>query len=187
MTDVNRPSTAALILGAGLSTRFGGRKLLAAVDGQPMLQHVLDLAAAAELAPVVVVLGDDAAEIEAACSWRFELRVRNPEPPAGIASSVRLGIKTLARLADARRAVVMMGDQPFLTMEQLDVVLDARGQIIVPRYEGKTGNPVVLDRSVWPLAEVLQGDRGFSQLFGDYANLVTFVDVPGTNLDIDWP
>src|SRR3954447_4442618 len=102
MTESTPQSTAALILGAGLSTRFGGRKLLAAIDGQPMLQHVLDLCADAQLAPVVVVLGDDAADIEAACSWRSELRVRNPEPQAGIASSVGLGIKTLTRLADAQ-------------------------------------------------------------------------------------
>ena len=52
-------STAGLILGAGLGTRFGGRKLLAPIDGQPMLQHVLDLAADVELGRVVVVLGTD--------------------------------------------------------------------------------------------------------------------------------
>jgi molybdenum cofactor cytidylyltransferase len=179
--------TAALILGAGLSTRFGGRKLLAAIDGQPMLQHVLDLCADAELAPVVAVLGDDAAEIEAACTWRHELRVHNPEPQAGLASSVRLGITTLTRLADAERAAVMMGDQPYLTVEQLDVVLRVPGQIVVPRFESRPGNPVVLDRSVWPLAAALQGDQGFSQLFSTYPNLVTFIDVPGTNRDIDTP
>jgi molybdenum cofactor cytidylyltransferase len=179
--------TAALVLGAGLSTRFGGRKLLAAVDGQPMLQHVLDLCAEADLAPVVVVLGDDADDVESACVWRHELRIRNPEPQSGMASSVRLGFTTLTRLADAQRAAVMMGDQPFLTAEQLSEILESPGQIVVPRYDGRPGNPVVLDRSVWPLAQALEGDRGFSQLFGTYPNLVTLVDVPGTNRDIDTP
>jgi molybdenum cofactor cytidylyltransferase len=181
------PMTAGLILAAGLGTRFGGHKLLAPIDGQPMLQRVLDLAADAELAPVVVVLGVDADEIEAACSWRSELRVRNHSPARGVSGSVRLGLSTLSRFADAQRAAVLLGDQPFLSRSQLDVVLAASGQIVVPRYRGKPGNPVVIDRSVWPLAARLDGDRGFSQVFSAYPNLVTFVDVSGENPSIDTP
>jgi molybdenum cofactor cytidylyltransferase len=182
---VTRP-TAALIVAAGLGTRFGGNKLLARIDDKPMLQHVLDLAADEHFSPVVVVLGNDSAELEDACSWRDEVRVQNPKPENGLAGSVRLGITTIARLG-AQRVAVLMGDQPFLTREQLAPILRGTGQIVVPRFEGRVGNPVVLDRSTWPLAAALEGDRGFSQLFGAYPNLVTFVDVPGTNPDIDTP
>jgi molybdenum cofactor cytidylyltransferase len=178
--------TAALILAAGFGSRFGGRKLLAPIDGQPMLQHVLDLSADAELAPVVVVLGEDADELEAVCEWRSELRVRNAAPEDGLASSVKLGVRTLS-LLKAERAAVLMADQPFLSLDQLRVVISAAGQIVVPRYEGRPGNPVVVDRSVWPLAVSLDGDRGFSQMFAAHQNLVTYVDVPGTNKDIDTP
>jgi molybdenum cofactor cytidylyltransferase len=184
--DMETP-TAGLILAAGLGTRFGGRKLLAPIDGQPMLQHVLDLTAEAELQPIVVVLGADADELEAACSWRDELRVRNHSPADGISGSIRLGLSTLSRYQDARRAFVLLGDQPFLSPGQLATVLAADGQIVVPRYGGKPGNPVVLDRSIWSLAARLDGDRGFSQVFSAYPNLVTFVDVPGSNPDIDVP
>jgi len=178
--------TAALILAAGLGARFGGRKLLASIDGQPMLQHVLDLVADAELSPVVVVLGSDATEIEASCSWRSELRVHNYSPENGISGSVKTGLWTLLRLNSARVAV-LLGDQPFLTLDQLRLILDAPGQIVIPRYGGRPGNPVVLERSVWSLAASLEGDQGFSQIFGAYPNLVTHVDVPGTNVDIDTP
>jgi len=179
--------TAGLILAAGLGTRFGGRKLLAQIDGKPMLQHVLDLAAQAELSRVVVVLGKESEVIEASCRWRDELRVRNYTPEDGLASSVKTGLWTLLRLNSVQRVVVLMGDQPFLTVEQLRAVLDAKGQIVVPRYDGKPGNPVALDRSTWQMAARLEGDRGFSQVFSAYPNLVTYVDVPGTNRDIDKP
>src|SRR6478736_8377757 len=116
--------TAGLILAAGLGTRFGARKLLAPIDGKPMLQHVLDLAAMAELSRVVVVLGKDAEVIEANCRWRDELRVRNYTPEKGLASSVKTGLWTLLRLNSVQRVVVLMGDQPFLTVEQLRAVLD---------------------------------------------------------------
>ncbi len=150
-----------------------------------MLQHVLDLATDAHLAPVVVVLGADADEIEFSCAWHDELRVRNHSPAAGISGTVRLGLSTVSRFKDARRAVVLLGDQPFLSLEQLGLVLAAEGQVVVPRYSGKVGNPVVLERSIWLLAARLEGDRGFSQVFSAYPNLVTFVDVPGSNPDID--
>lgn len=179
--------TAGMILAAGFGTRFGGRKLLAPINGEPMLQHVLDLAATAQLLRVVVVLGKEAEVIEANCRWRDELRVRNYTPEQGIASSVKTGLWTLLRLKSVQRVVVLMGDQPYLTVEQLRVVLDAPGQIVVPRYDGKPGNPVALDRSTWEMASRLEGDRGFSQVFSAYPNLVTYVDVPGTNRDIDTP
>jgi len=181
-------TSGALILAAGLGTRFGGRKLLAPIAGKPMLQHVLDRADHAGLAPVVVVLGADADadELEGTCSWRDELRVRNPSPELGLATSVRIGLRRLRSLP-VQRVAVLMADQPFLTAAQLFAVIGARGQIVVPRYGGQPGNPVVLDRSVWPLASALEGDRGFSQVFGAFPNLVTFVDVRGANPDIDAP
>ena len=50
----------AIVLAAGASRRFGSPKLLAALGGRPVLQHVLDAAADAGLGDVVVVLGDEA-------------------------------------------------------------------------------------------------------------------------------
>lgn len=149
-----------------------------------MLQLVLDLAADVELGRVVVVLGTDADELRAACMWRDEWVVINREPELGLSTSVRLGLAAISA-SPAERAVVLLGDQPFLSPEQLNVILAAPGQIVVPRFDGNPGNPVVLDRSVWPLASKLDGDRGFSQLFSAFPNLVTYVDVPGKNLDID--
>ena len=177
-------ATAGVILAAGLATRFGGRKLLAPIDGRPMLQHVLDLAAAAPLDHVVVVLGADVAAIEAACTWRDERRVINPKPARGLAGSVRLGLRALED-TDAGRAVVMLGDQPFLRLDQLSLILGAHGDVVVPRYAGVLGNPVVLDRSVWALAASLQGDRGFAQLLAGRPELVRYVEVRGANPDID--
>src|SRR5437763_11644212 len=114
--------TAALVLAAGLGTRFGGRKLLAPIHGKPMLQHVLDLAFAVEMTPVVVVLGADADELEAACSWRGELRLRNAAPAGGLAGSVKLGVRALLR-SHADRVAMLMGDQTFLYADLLRVVL----------------------------------------------------------------
>lgn len=178
-------TTAGLVLAAGSGSRFGGRKLLALIDGKPMLQHVLDLCADVSLSPVAVVLGGDADELEAACTWRSEIRARNPAPRGGLSRSVRIGLAALEQ-SEADRVVMLLGDQPFLTVGQLNAVLTEPAPIVVPRYAGVPGNPVVLNQIVWPLAASLVGDRGFSQLLAAHPDLVRYVDVPGTNPDIDY-
>jgi len=61
--------TAAVVLAAGASSRFGSAKALAPLWGRPLLQHVLDVAAAIGFSEVVVVLGHDAGEIERHLRW----------------------------------------------------------------------------------------------------------------------
>jgi len=179
---------AAIVLAAGDATRFGGGKLLAPLDGRPLLQHVLDLAAMASLEPVVVVLGRDAASAERACTWRGERRILNERPDAGISGSVRLGLAELEVTA-AARAVVLLGDQPRLTVEQvrsiLDVSADPARPIVVPCYGGVPGNPVLIERAAWPMAADLRGDYGMSQLVRARPELVRHIELPGTNPDVD--
>jgi molybdenum cofactor cytidylyltransferase len=181
---------AALVLAAGTGSRFGGQKLLASLDGTPIIQFSLDLAHAARLGPVAVVLGHDAPAFERAIGWRDEIRIVNSRPEAGISTSVRLGLESLAR-TDASRALVLLGDQPRLSLAQVQVVLgaavDESRPIVVPRYNGVPGNPVLLERAAWALAERLQGDSGMAQLFAANPDLLRYVDVPGANPDIDTP
>ena len=152
-----------------------------------MLQHVLDAVAAAELEPVVVVLGADADLIERTIAWRRERRLVNPDPDRGLSSSLSIGLK---ELAEQDRVLVLLGDQPFVAASNLRSISAAAGDqdrpIVAPRYaDGKPGNPVLLQREAFPLAERLEGDRGMSQLFGSEPDLVRFVDVAGANPDID--
>jgi molybdenum cofactor cytidylyltransferase len=161
--------------------------MLASVRGRPMLQWVLDLADDAELEPVVVVLGLDADDVEAALDWRHELLLRNPDPGRGISSSVTMGLEALV---ESDRVLVLLGDQPFLNVDQVNAITTAEADparpIVVPRYaNGKPGNPVLLERSAFQFASAVEGDRGMSQLFKRHAELVRYVDVEGRNRDID--
>jgi molybdenum cofactor cytidylyltransferase len=174
---------AAVILAAGLSTRFGSDKLRAMLAGKPLLQHVIDAAIAVPLAPVVVVVS----EVDQGLERRGVRCVRNPDPSRGVSSSLRIGLDELRPDAPIERAVVLLGDQPRVSGAVIELLL-ARGgcPIRVPRYaDGTPGNPVVLDRSVWALATGLTGDRGMSQLFANRPDLVAYVDVPGHNPDVD--
>ena len=61
----------AIVLAAGRSTRMGAtNKLLADLDGKPVVAHVVDAIAAAGLPPPVVVVGHMAAEVGAVLGGR---------------------------------------------------------------------------------------------------------------------
>ena len=179
----------AVVLAAGAGSRFGGGKLLASLEGRPLLQHVLDRLAEAGVDDVVVVLGDDHAAIERAIAWRGERRVVNPDPGRGLSSSVQVGIAAVA--ADADAALIVLGDQPDVPLAAIravtDASVDAARPIVVPRYDDDGGrNPVRLDRAAFGLATAATGDRGLGPLLAEHAELVREVPVPNAaNPDID--
>lgn len=192
---------AAVVLAAGAGARFGGGKLLAPLGGRPVLQHVLDALAAADLRQAVVVLGADGAAIEAAIAWRRERRIANPRPEDGLASSLRIGVREAAGLDPAPDALlVVLGDQPLIRPGVIRGLLEAGAEgtsahglgadrpVVVPRYAEDPGrNPVLLRRAAWRLVEEAAGDRGLGPLLDAHPELVREVRVVGANPDVDTP
>ena len=185
-----------VVLAAGSSRRFGSPKLLASLEGKPILQHVLDAVAAAGLGGVVVVLGEQAQAIEAAIAWRRERRVLNPRPGDGLSSSVRVGLDAAAADPAADAVLLVLGDQPRLRPEVIAAVLDAgagdgparAAALVRARYPiDGAPNPVLVRRRAWALAAGLDGDRGLGPLLAARPDLVAAVPVSGANPDVDTP
>jgi molybdenum cofactor cytidylyltransferase len=177
-----------VVLAAGAGSRFGGTKLLARIDGRPVLQHVLDALANADITDIVVVLGRDAATIEQQIDWRAERRVLNREPERGLSSSLRVGLDAVS--PDAEAALILLGDQPRVRTDVIDALcaaeLPAGRSIVVPRYgEGGGPNPTLIARSAFALAAGLDGDRGFGPLIATRPELVLELPVWGSNPDVD--
>lgn len=191
MTEAAR--TVALVLAAGAASRFGSPKALAMLDGRPLLQRVLDTAAGLGLGSVVLVLGHAAAEIARAVDPRGADVVLNPDPGAGIASSLRVGLAWATdHHPDAEAVLVLLGDQPLTRADVVRALLAADPgpgrSIIVPVYDGGGGpNPALLLRPAWRLADDLQGDRGMGPVIAAHPELVVEVPVDGENPDVDTP
>lgn len=202
---------AAVILAAGRGQRFGRAKQLAPLGGRPLLAHVVEsiveagtalAARRVALAEVIVVLGFHADEVEAAlAAWSGSAvpvrAVRNPDPGRGLSSSIQAGLTVLG--PDVEAALVALGDQPMLSVSTVEALVVAWAaarpataaappSIVVPRYAGGGGpNPVLLDRSAWPLAIELAGDTGMRAAIAAHPELVRVVEVPGSNPDVDTP
>ncbi len=181
-----------IVLAAGAATRFGSQKLLAPLHDRPVLQHVLDAVAASALDEVVVVLGDDAASIARAISWRAERRAVNPRPQDGLSSSLRIGLDAAAEDPSADAVVVVLGDQPSLRPAVIEAVIAAAAgsdrPFVRARYaDDGAPNPVLVRRGGWAMAAGLTGDRGLGPLLGSRPDLVAEVPVEGSNPDVDTP
>ena len=187
------PRVAAIVLAAGKSSRMGGaNKLLADLDGRPLLLHAVDAALASQAKPVVVVAGNEAGRIRSMLADRKVTVVENPDFADGLSTSLACGLRELAPEIDG--AVVLLGDMPRVGPKAIDRLIAAfnptEGRAIcVPTYGGKRGNPVLWGRRFFVEMEALAGDVGAKHLIGDYAELVAEVAMPddAVLLDIDTP
>jgi molybdenum cofactor cytidylyltransferase len=182
----------AVVLAAGSSSRFGSPKLLAPLDGKPILQHALDALAAADVDDVAVVLGDEQAAVEAAIAWRGERRVVNERPGDGLSSSLRVGLDAAAEDPSAEAVLVVLGDQPSLRPGVIRTVLraaEASHALFVRARHAADGvpNPVLVRRAAWAMAAGLAGDRGLGPLLAARPELVLEVAVEGASPDVDTP
>jgi CTP:molybdopterin cytidylyltransferase MocA len=189
---VDQPRVRAVVLAAGAGDRFGGHKLEARIAGRPVLQHVLDRLADAELDDPIVVLPPDS-PLAAQLEWRRAARVVNPEPARGLASSLQLA--WAAAMAGEPRpdaVLVVLGDQPRLDPEVVGAIvgapLDPTRPVVAPRYaESGARNPMRLEREAARLVEAASGDRGIGPQLEAEPLLVRWLAVDGDNPDIDRP
>jgi molybdenum cofactor cytidylyltransferase len=181
---------AAIILAAGQGTRFGSEpKLLASLEGVPLVRRVAEAALGAAVRPVIVVTGHRAAEVAAVLAG-FDVRlVHNPLHGNGLSTSLQTGFAALPR--EPRAAIVLLADMPLITAPLIDGLVTAwreqgRPTALVPTVAGRRGNPVVLSRALEPEIGSLAGDIGAAALLRRRAGVVEWpVDGPGILQDVD--
>jgi CTP:molybdopterin cytidylyltransferase MocA len=180
------PPVAAVVLAAGESRRFGGPKQLATLGDRALLEHVLERAQRAGLAPIVAVvpvwLTRPASMDDEALRW-----VRNPHPERGMSHSLRLGFAALPPETSA--ALILLGDQPTVPVDLLTAIVAARGQrpIVATRAGGQTGPPILVERSHFSIVESPQGDVGLRELLRDHPEWVLAIELAAHPADVDTP
>ncbi|MBI1773831.1 MAG: NTP transferase domain-containing protein [Proteobacteria bacterium] len=187
------PRIAALVLAGGQSRRMGAtNKLLAQIEGLPMVARVVDAAKAAKAAEVVVVTGHQADEVRAVLAERSVRFVHNPDYAVGLSTSLKAGLAALS--ADVDGALVCLGDMPRVTPAMIDRLIQAfdpiEGRAIcVPTANGKRGNPVLWAKRFFPEMARVEGDVGARHLIGEHAEVVAEVEMgdDAVLIDIDTP
>ena len=183
-------STAALLLAAGGSKRLGRPKQLEPWGDTNLLGHVVQRASSFAVDEVWVVLGHEAEAIIEQTDLADAGVVENPEWAEGIASSIRAGLDAVNRLSRCDSVLIMVADQPDVPGAVVDELLSSHKKagrpVTVPKYRYSWGNPVVVDRSLWPRLMSLEGDDGAMRLWKahpEWINEVWFSE--GQPRDVD--
>ena len=183
---------AAIVLAAGRSTRMGAQnKLLADLGGKPMVRRVVETALASKARPVLAVTGHMATEVAAALACLGVRLIANPDYATGLASSLKAGIRAVP--ADCDGALILLGDMPGITAENVDRLVDVfaetRDAIVVPVQKGRQGNPVIWPRRYFAELLQLEGDAGAKRLLAEHREDVREVELgtAGIFADIDTP
>ncbi|MEM7041746.1 MAG: molybdopterin-binding/glycosyltransferase family 2 protein [Pseudomonadota bacterium] len=190
--DMKNPgAVAGLVLAAGRSTRMGREnKLLAEIDGRPMVTHAVDAMLKSKADPVIVVTGHEAAAVRAALADLKITFVHNPEYADGLSTSLAAGLDALPEMASG--ALVGLGDMPRIRASDIDRLIaafnPAEGQAIcVPTVAGKRGNPVLFSTEFVPEMREVEGDVGARHLIGVHQDQVCEVEMEddASLIDVD--
>jgi molybdenum cofactor cytidylyltransferase len=148
-------------------------KQLLPLGGKPLLEHVLTNVRAARVDEIILVLGFAVKEIQQRISTSGLVVITNEDFEQGMGISLRKGLAAVSPHCGG--ALIILADQPFVRSSTLDSLIEFHG------------NPVFLDRSVFPEVMTLKGDIGCRAIFGSHTQGIHKlpVDDPGILLDAD--
>lgn len=197
-----QPSTAALILAAGRSSRMGeGRyKLLLPLGDRPVLAHVIQAALDSQARPIILVTGHQSTQIQSQLAQYLPhiMLVENPDYQQGMSTSLRVGVQALTSLNTSPTStysidsvIVLTGDQPLITPAIIDSLIKQRQttgkRIVASFYEGKRRNPVLFAADLFPELLHVTGDEGGRSVIEQHRQEIAKVehdDIPAS-YDVD--
>lgn len=184
------PSVVGVLLAGGTSSRFGAaNKLLAGLDGEPLVRHAARSLLGAGLPEVVAVVGYEADAVSASLADLDVRVVRNPDYEGGLSTSVTRGVEAAAG-AGADGAVFLPADMPSVDPATVELLVDAyragMGGALAAAHEGRRGNPVLFAEGHFEELRAVEGDvGGRSVLFGSADAALVETGDPGVVEDVD--
>lgn len=183
----------AVVLAAGGSTRFGTPKQLlkmgGRMGGRTLLETVVWKFSESRVDEVIVVLGHDSKLIRQKVVLGRARVVTNRDYEKGLSSSIRVGIEAVH--PESRAVILALADQPLISVATIDALvqkyLETGGPVVAPYFRRRRGNPVLLDRKLFPYLKKIEGDSGAKAVIKEHGWKVVKVGVkdPGVLLDID--
>lgn len=155
---------AIVLLAAGEGRRFGDAKQLAMLNGEPMVRRSARLLLETS-APVIVVTGARADDVEAALADLPVHRVRNAAWQEGMGTSLAAGFRyALEHFENATGALLCLADQPLadaeLPIRMLRRHAQAPDQLLAIAHVNLIGPPVLFPRDCFAELSEWSGHAG---------------------------
>lgn len=170
----------------------GRNKLLAKMEGKPMVRRVVETALSSRVDEVIVVLGWEESKVREALSELPCRFVVNKNYEDGQSSSVKAGLN---EVGEATRAILILpGDVARIDTRSINLVVDEYNRenrpIVVAAYQNKPGHPILLSRELFKeIQEIDEQSAGLKSVISNHVAEVRLVETNSENVlrDVDTP
>ena len=179
-------SVSAIVLAAGLSRRMNQNKLMMKLNGVEIYKYILNmLKECSSYFNEVIVVGRDSDILQYAEASGFKTKL-NDISHLGQSTSIRMGLENL-NAADGY--MFLVSDQPYIKKETIKKLCDSfnerRDKIIIPHYNGISGNPVIFPHGFKDELLGLRGDVGGKDVIKKHTDEIITIDIHTDNENID--
>jgi len=183
----------AVVLSAGESSRMGRPKALLPIDGQTFIERIVAALKQSGIERIFVVLGFNAEEMRREIEHLPVEILINQAYQQGQLSSLQVALRRLNSEEDCDAILVHLVDHPYLSAAVVNRMIDryreSKNCIVIPKYRGKRGHPVLFDRTLF--SELLSAplDQGAKAVVNAHPDQTLEIDTEevGVTLDIDTP
>lgn len=186
---MSRHSLYAVVLAAGVASRYGSTKQLAKFAGKPLVTRAMQTAEEICGPRSLLVAGNDWSKVAAACEPLQGFMILNQRFAEGLATSLAAGVASVANVADG--ILLMLADQPLITTGHLESLVRAwhssPDSICASAYADTVGPPVIFPRRHFNDLMELRGDRGAKAVIDMNRDQVVTIQFEDAAVDIDRP
>lgn len=188
----------AVVLAAGESSRMGRPKALLPIDGVRFIERIVTALKSGNVVKIVVVLGHNGEEMRRQIEDLPVTIIINPEYKKGQLSSLQAAIHHLENLPasegiEVDGILVHLVDHPYINPDLVKLMIqrfqETKKSIVVPRFQGRRGHPVLLARALFLELLASPMDQGAKTVVHAHRDDTLEIDTEdeGVLVDIDTP
>jgi molybdenum cofactor cytidylyltransferase len=186
----------AVILSAGESSRMGHPKALLPIDGVRFVEKIVATLKSTDVGSIIVVLGHNAEEIRQKISDLPVTILINHDYKQGQLSSLQAAIRHLESSSEGSSVdgiLVHLVDHPYISAGLVNLMInrfyETKKLIVVPRFQGRRGHPVIFSRALFSELLAAGLDQGAKPVVHAHRDETLEIDTEdrGVLIDIDTP
>ncbi len=183
----------AVVLSGGESSRMGQPKALLPFGKKTFIEQIVSRLQETKVAKILLVLGHHAAEIKPKIAHLALEVLINNDYKQGQLSSLKVALRHIEAQETVDGALVHLVDHPFLSPFLVDEMIkrfyESKKLIVLPRYHGRRGHPVLFSRKLFKELIDAPLDQGAKAVV--HAHLEETLEIEtedeGVMVDIDTP
>lgn len=164
-----------IIMASGIGKRFGGDKLMAELNGKPIIQHIIDETESLFYKRIVVTRND---LVKKLCDERNIEVIYHEFPDRN--DAIRLGVEAFEKYSPAG-CIFCPADMPLILrvtlLKMLELIDNDREIICRTIHAGNPGAPVYFGNKYFEALKILSKGKGGREIIKENNNSVRYVEV----------